>query len=404
MSESTPLIKRSRDEEEGVVYEEYEEYEMSPQVKYSLLTLGVLSSLAVLYFFTVFLPEYFIPESTDLVDIIKVSEAKIELIPLKPTKKTGFELFAEDEDDQLQINEMQLEFPEDFSYEYEDSKTKGHKRKVERLILIGDIHGHYIQFRNLLRKLKYNAKKDHIIVLGDFVSKGPDSVKVLDYLMKNKIDCILGNHEYYVLQNYASFHGKQFPDFVNGSVHSEQLTTKGFNDDPEFLLAKKLEADHIKYINSCPIIKKIGDVPLYRKKDADEILNGGVSTTRTRNGVVVHGGLRWDLSLYEQQPVDNLEMRSLIGPYFNQSTDDPHEPNAVSWSKIWNKQQKLLKADESLVVYYGHDARRGLNLKNYARGLDTGCDRGDMLLAMVLWDELQDGVVTHREKAVQVHC
>lgn len=402
MTESTPLLKRARDEEENLEYEEYEDFEMSPRVKYSLLTLGILSSLAVLYFFTVFLPGYFIPESTDLVDIIKVSDSNVQLIPLKPIKKTGFELFAY-EDNQLKGEEMELSFPEDFSYEY-NSNNKEHKRKVERLILIGDIHGHYIQFRHLLRKLNYNAKKDHIIVLGDFVSKGPDSIKVLDYLMKNKIDCILGNHEYYVLQNYASFHGKQFPDFVNGSAHSDGLSIEGFNDDPEFLLAKKLQADHIKYINSCPIIKKIGEVPIYRKKDSNDILNGGVSTKSTRKGVVVHGGLRWDLSLYEQQPVDNLEMRSLIGPYFNQSTDDPHEPNAVSWSKIWNKQQKLLKSDESLVVYYGHDARRGLNLKNYARGLDTGCDRGDLLLAMVLWNELQDGVVIHKEKAVQVHC
>lgn len=375
MSERTPLVKRQDEEAFEVEEFEIEDCGMSPPVKYSLYVIATMFAISVLYFFTIYLPGHFIPESNELIDIIKVDELKVQLIP----SDKGFS----------KANEYRIE---------------SSKRKVERLVLIGDIHGHYIQFRKLLRKINYDDKRDHILVLGDFITKGPDSIKVLDFLMKNHIDCIMGNHEYYVLQHYAKFHGKKFPNVVNIDP-SNQYMTSGFNEDPEFLLAKKLQPDQIRYINNCPIIKKLNDVPLYKKKQAKHVLNkDGISSYKSRQGVAVHGGLRWDLSLYDQIPLQALEMRSLVGPYFNESTDDPHEINAVSWSKIWNQHQKQLPKDDALVAYYGHDARRGLNLKSYAKGLDTGCDRGDSLLAMILWQEWDGKDLIYKEKLVEVSC
>lgn len=360
--------KAVNEQEDQEYYYEEEEYELSPRVKIGLYTVGGLFSLAVLFFFAIYLPNMFIPETREIEGIVQLDELKAILSPITIAreaelglKSTAQEIFEDDD---------------------EVTELSAGKRKVERLIMVGDVHGHYIELRKLLRKIKFNKKKDHLLLLGDFIAKGPDSIKVLDYLIENKIDCILGNHEYYALQNYARFHRLDSPEFVKHRVDDKVFIRGGFNDDPEYLLAKKLQPQHVEYINNCPVIKTLGAVPLYKQSKGPG--------TKSCPGVAVHAGLRWDLTenLLEQDPVECLEMRSLIGPFFNESTDDPHAPQAMSWSKVWNQKQKeaaKTKSGKNYVVYYGHDARRGLNLKKYSKGLDSGCDRGDDLTAMVLW-------------------
>lgn len=420
MSESTPLISKNiaAAEQEEYIEEEYEEFEfnLSPNQKYALYGVSGLLCIGLLYFFTIFLPDQFIPKPIDLVDFNKVESLNIKLIPFATTQKYDDDGLVEDDGDEefdwnMDVDEEQLEWSmgvDDDQLDNGSSETTSKKSKYQRIIMLGDIHGHYIHLRNMLRKIKYNPKKDYLLVLGDFVAKGPDSVKVVEYLTDHKIDCVLGNHEYYVLQNYAQFHGLDFPNFVaNGTkdvLFSRGMSSAGFNDDPEFLLAKKLEGKHIEYLNSCSLIKKLGAVPVYSKKAGKKIIDG-IASTVTAPGVAVHGGLRWDLSLEDQIPEQVLEMRSLIGPNYNETTDDPHEINAVSWSKIWNFHQKKLSPKHKTVVYYGHDARRGLNVKPFARGIDTGCDRGEKLLALILWDELDASKqLMHMEKVVQVKC
>lgn len=357
MNETTSLNKKykkySDDEEKQQVedaydygYGEYNDvYSFSPTTRYIIYAVTGVISLFVLYFFTILLPNYFIPEATTLSKIQNISELKVSLLP------------------------------------HYDKAT------VSRIILIGDIHGHYIEFRKLLSKLKYNPKDDQVVVLGDFITKGPDSFKVLDYLIKNNIECILGNHEYYVLQYYATFHGLDQPEFMFNNpidLSSSSLTTPistkdSFNDDPEFLLAKKLQPHHIKYINNCSIIKKLGDVP-----------NG--------KGVAVHAGIVPQLSLKNQNPIDNLEMRALIPPLFNETTSDPHVPGAKRWSKIYNSMKGKYPADN--IVYYGHDAGNGLNLKSFTKGLDSGCDKGQKLSAMVISKDGRKLI----EEVIQVNC
>jgi predicted phosphodiesterase len=48
-----------------------------------------------------------------------------------------------------------------------------------RLIIIGDIHGCHQEFADLLNQLA-PVKGDRIILLGDLVNRGPDSLRVLD--------------------------------------------------------------------------------------------------------------------------------------------------------------------------------------------------------------------------------
>ena len=66
---------------------------------------------------------------------------------------------------------------------------------------IGDIQGCYQQFLKLLEKIKFDHNKDRLILVGDLVNRGPDSLSVVRYAMQHdeSIDIVLGNHELHLL-------------------------------------------------------------------------------------------------------------------------------------------------------------------------------------------------------------
>jgi len=73
---------------------------------------------------------------------------------------------------------------------------------TSRTFTIGDIHGHLDALTTLIDSLDLQ-EDDHLVFLGDFVDKGPDSKGVLDYLIDlgKKYDCVFirGNHEEWML-------------------------------------------------------------------------------------------------------------------------------------------------------------------------------------------------------------
>lgn len=68
----------------------------------------------------------------------------------------------------------------------------GNKKKF----VIGDIHGRYNALKEVLKKSKFNCKKDKLIILGDIVDGGYNSYMVVGELLKikNKV-FIMGNHD-----------------------------------------------------------------------------------------------------------------------------------------------------------------------------------------------------------------
>ena len=62
-------------------------------------------------------------------------------------------------------------------------------------LIIGDIHGCYLEFLQLLKKINYHKTKHRLILLGDLINRGPDSFKVLKWAREHKIETIMGNHE-----------------------------------------------------------------------------------------------------------------------------------------------------------------------------------------------------------------
>ena len=66
--------------------------------------------------------------------------------------------------------------------------------------VLSDLHGQYDKFMDMLKLTKFNDN-DKMYILGDIFDRGPDPLKILDYIIcKKNIDFIPGNHEYMFLE------------------------------------------------------------------------------------------------------------------------------------------------------------------------------------------------------------
>jgi bis(5'-nucleosyl)-tetraphosphatase (symmetrical) len=86
------------------------------------------------------------------------------------------------------------------------------------LYLIGDVQGCDAPLGHLLQTLDFSPSRDRLVVLGDLVNRGPDSVGVLRRLQKlgNAAQGLLGNHDLHLL---AVAQGVRTPH-RNDTLHS----------------------------------------------------------------------------------------------------------------------------------------------------------------------------------------
>lgn len=159
-------------------------------------------------------------------------------------------------------------------------KPRLQKRKRFRISLnldetivyaIGDVHGCYDELIGLEKLICADETpsrfKKLIVMLGDYIDRGPKSAQVVAHLMKSppagfKRLCLLGNHEDALL------------NFVEGSLPYEQWlhfgadkTLQSYGLDLQYLemicsdknrlsrmLADLIPSDHIRFLSSLPII------------------------------------------------------------------------------------------------------------------------------------------------------
>ncbi|OBT80729.1 hypothetical protein VF21_00514 [Pseudogymnoascus sp. 05NY08] len=247
-----------------------------------------------------------------------------------------------------------------------------------RLIVIGDIHGMRSDLERLLAKLDFDSTRDHLVCAGDMISKGPDSIGVLDLLMQLGASAVRGNHEDGVLKAWKKLHAKS----VYGAHNSPSRRKASGRGDADFddeakgpiegrgkkhperkqkhkELAKQLTKEHVKWLKDLPLILKVGDIK-------------GMGSL-----VVVHAGLMPGLRLRRQDPFMVMNIRTI-----NLKKLQPSERhNGSVWTKLWNEFQSRLPENERTTVIYGHDSRRGLSIGDFTKGIDTGCLKGGKLTA-----------------------
>lgn len=136
-----------------------------------------------------------------------------------------------------------------------------------KINIIGDIHGRYNTFLELIDKM---PKADKLIAIGDLVDKGNKSFEVVKHFIKNKnFSSLLGNHEVLFLSSKGVFH-KDLPhldlskrtDFRSGYLKFKkgiryELRDLFKNNNEEYMKTNKLIAS---YFASMPLDIKIDNL------------------------------------------------------------------------------------------------------------------------------------------------
>lgn len=278
---------------------------------------------------------------------------------------------------------------------HEQSPEAGNR---SRLIFVGDIHGCRHDLETLLNKTHFDPVTDHLIALGDMVSKGPDSRGVIDLLRGYNASCVRGNHEDRLLLLVEDLQTTSLTSKKNVNFASDPASQFAvYRDNTLRKLALSLDPAQIDWLASCPVILRIGALKAFHGES-----------------VAVHGGLVLGVPLEQQDPVSVMNMRTM--DMRTHVPSDKHEQkggHAKAWYKLWNKHQQLLptrqgwdrlkslgrkkSAEKQMTVIYGHDSKTGLKLRKYTKGLDSGCVVGGQLTALV--------VNGHgKQKIVQVDC
>jgi serine/threonine protein phosphatase 1 len=143
------------------------------------------------------------------------------------------------------------------------------------LYAIGDIHGCYSQFRLLQQKIVDDSRTiagpKCLVMLGDYVDRGPKSASVIDDLMKPPADgftkiCLAGNHEVMMIAHFDN------PGRDNGWLELGGLATLASYgiDQTSYadagrrerlsLLHSYIPQDHIEFLKTLPVLAQVGPI------------------------------------------------------------------------------------------------------------------------------------------------
>jgi predicted phosphodiesterase len=206
---------------------------------------------------------------------------------------------------------------------------------MQRTIFIGDVHGCLYELEQLLESCAY-ARGDRVVLAGDLVAKGPDSLGVLRLAQELDALAVRGNHDHAVLR---------WRDAASDTAIPERATH-------HFQVARQLDAEAWRVLASFPLFLRLPEQQV----------------------IVVHGGLVPGIALEQQEHELLMNMRTLRPD----GTGSRRPDDGVLWGSRW--------AGPELVIF-GHHAMAGLQRHPKAIGLDTGCVYGGRLSAYVLPDD-----------------
>lgn len=300
-------------------------------------------------------------------DIRKIILGLLIFIPISYLFIFGLPLYGQQSyirvPDLIQIKEID----QVFTPNYEDGS---------RLVLIGDVHGMIEPFTELLDAINFDKSKDHLLLLGDMITKGDHSMQVLELAIELNAACVRGNHEDETLQYYAEKNSLDLQTEQEKLISIQSIS----KTDQKFI--RKLRSKHIQFLGQCPLIMRLGPV----SEDGYEV-------------VAVHGGLMWNIpTLEDQDPEAVMNIRTLLPPQYTRWSDKKDE---LPWDDKWNDHQETLSKENRTVVYYGHNAHMGLNIRKYSRGLDSSCFKGNSLSATVI-SQNQNGQFVN--EVISVDC
>ncbi len=252
---------------------------------------------------------------------------------------------------------------------------------------IGDIHGHFATLGRLLKRIRFDASRDRLWLVGDLVNRGPDSLGVLRWARAHDavITAVLGNHDLHLLARAAGVRDAKKGDTLDG------------------VLAAPDRADLLDWLRQRPFFHREGPFAL---------VHAGLLPSWTLHDAAFHAG---ELAAALQSE-DYLHVLRAIHAKKNRGDLDASEPSE-RWRALSSIFTRLRfcrgqgepvygftgapedapdgcvpwfaapgRGNHSATVVFGHWATLGLRLQPGIVALDSGCAWGGPMSAVRLPD------------------
>ncbi len=220
----------------------------------------------------------------------------------------------------------------------------------KRILITSDIHGHLSYLKKVLEKAQF-SDNDMLIIVGDIVEKGPESLNTLRYVMKlcekGNVIPLIGNVDAWRLHMINGICEESVQKFYNYLLELRSRYGTSFFDEL---------TSELGYICGCPldILKSKDDVIKHFEREFD-FLSNLPSIVETQNYIFVHGGLR-DKELNENSKrklFELLKYDSFMSTEicFDKYVVVGHWPVTLYGEKIaqsnpiFNKVQKIISID-----------------------------------------------------------
>lgn len=222
----------------------------------------------------------------------------------------------------------------------------------KHVAIIGDVHGCIEELKQLIGEINQLTHDNCLFIFcGDVINKGPCNKETLDYVRNLKhFALVRGNHEDHVIKNYERMHELQDVKIKYHWIAS-------------------LSQDDVAFLKELPYTISVPSL----------------------NCIVVHAGFNPFISLYHQTPLTMTKVRNVAGIDIGETVYVAEVGHGYPWASFWSGKAH---------VYFGHDAKRGLQEYEYATGLDTGCVYGKCLTAKLLTGNQE--LIQVKAKAVYV--
>jgi len=248
-----------------------------------------------------------------------------------------------------------------------------------RKIFVGDLHGCFDELMFLLNRINHDPKRDELYFVGDLVVKGPKSNDCVDFVRStNRTYSVMGNHDYELLRVGRATNlipsDIKIPQFSFSQYAARDPLTMTNHIET----AKSLSKQNVEYLASLPL--HLSPHPKLR---------------------VVHAGIIPNIEMQKQRPWNLLNMRNIIerptpkhGDLMinNQPATPRQSYEGTGYHDLGAPWVQLYSGPEH--IFFGHDAKRNLQIATYATGLDTGaCYGGSLTAAIIKCDENTDDII-----------
>jgi len=288
--------------------------------------------------------------------------------------------------------------------------------KIERIVAVGDVHGAYERFLEILRaaavidaRNQWIGGRTHLVQTGDVLDRGPDSRQAIEWLRRlardaeragGRVHALMGNHEAMrLLGDYRYVTPGEYAAFTNAD---SVATRRAVIDNSPAEARERLEQE-----------TPLGMVEMIRAFGPDQDLGAYVRTLNAVvriNGIVfLHGGISPSVAAMTCTAINDTVRREL-GRDFEKTRRTPAtsltagEDGPLWYRGLANEPdtfapevRKILDAQRARAIVVGHSAEPGPIRSRFGHTvflIDTGMQPAYLADGRASALEIKGGVFT----------